>query len=258
MDKMQVVKLEDIVQEAPHTKTYRFHASLQGKPGQFVMLWIPGYDELPMALSYLGDLQGVTVHAYGEATKALSSFEVGQRVGVRGPYGNYFDLEVDRPLFVAGGTGVASLIAAVEGAAEEGAKVETVIGAKTKDELIFVKRAERAGKVHIATDDGSLGFHGFVPPLAEKIMDQANFDMIITCGPERMMKAVVDAALRRGLPLQASLERFMKCGVGICDACAFDDYLVCLDGPVFTGDVLAKSEDFGRFRRDRCGRRVPI
>lgn len=70
------------------------------------------------------------------------------------------------------------------------------------------------------------------------------------------MKKVVDAANAKGVPVQASLERYMKCGIGICDACAFDDLLVCYDGPIFRGDLLARSEDFGQWRRDISGRRV--
>jgi dihydroorotate dehydrogenase electron transfer subunit len=108
----------------------------------------------------------------------------------------------------------------------------------------------------VATDDGSRGFNGFVPALAEKLLEKHRFDQIVTCGPEVMMKAVVAAAMKRGIAVQASLERYMKCGIGICDACAFDDRLICVDGPVFTGEQLAASEDFGKWRRDKSGRRI--
>ncbi len=73
-----------------------------------------------------------------------------------------------------------------------------------------------------------------------------------------MMKAVVDLARKNGIPVQASLERYMKCGIGICDACSLDEKLVCVDGPIFTADQLEGSEDFGHFRRDKSGRRVPV
>ena len=69
---------------------------------------------------------------------------------------------------------------------------------------------------------------------------------------------VVDLCRDRKIACQASVERFMKCGIGICDACVLDDVLVCKDGPVFSGEELAKSEDFGKFRRDESGRRVPL
>ena len=258
MASLQVVPLLEVAQENVHTTTYRFRADFGGAPGQFVMVWIPRYDELPMALSYLGPVKGITVHAYGDATRAFAAFRPGDRIGVRGPYGNTFRLEGEKVLCVAGGTGMASLIAAVEAFAQQGATVTTAVGARTAAELLFVDRASASGEVHVATDDGSRGFSGFAPALAEKLMDKHTFDLVVTCGPEIMMRAVVDASRKRGLKVQASLERYMKCGIGICDACAFDDRLVCVDGPVFTGEQLASSEEFGKFRRSKDGRRVPI
>lgn len=258
MASLEIVPLTDVVREVHHTLTYRFRARFGGGPGQFVMVWIPGYDELPMALSYLGEEKGITVHAYGDATKAFTAFKPGDLIGVRGPFGNTFQVRGDRVLCVAGGTGMASIIAAIEAFRDAGSEVVTVLGAKSADELIFEGRAQKCGEVHIATDDGTRGFHGLVPALAKKILDHERFDMVATCGPERMMKAVVDLANDRAIPSQASLERYMKCGIGICDACAFDDYLVCADGPVFSGTQLAKSYDFGRFRRDASGRRIPV
>lgn len=257
MPKIEVVSLLEVVRETPSTMTYRFRADLGGKPGQFLMCWIPRYDELPMAISYFGAVKGITVRDYGDATHALAAFNAGDRIGVRGPYGNTFRLEGDRVLAVGGGSGMASMIAAIEAFAQQGAEVVTAVGARDAGELLFVERANASGEVHIATDDGSRGFKGFVPALAEKLLDRGKIDMIITCGPERMMYAVVELARRHAIPVQASVERYMKCGIGICDACAMDDKLVCWDGPIFTGDQLAASEDFGHFRRDKSGRRIP-
>jgi dihydroorotate dehydrogenase electron transfer subunit len=258
MGRMQIVPLLEIFRESHHTMTYRFRADFGGSPGQFIMVWIPRHDELPMALSYLGPVKGITVHAHGEDTKALQTFQPGDRVGVRGPYGNTFRLEGEKILAVAGGTGMASMIAAIEAFAHQGAQVTTAVGARTSEELLFVDRASASGEMHVSTDDGSRGFHGLVPALAEKLLDKHKFDQVVTCGPERMMKMVLDAAVKRGLPIQVSLERYMKCGIGICDACAFDDRLVCVDGPVFTSAQLAGSRDFGHFRRTKEGRRTSI
>ncbi len=258
MPRIQVVPLLEIVRETPSTTTYRFRADFAEQPGQFLMVWIPRYDELPMALSYLGGVKGITVRDYGDATHALAAFNAGDRIGVRGPYGNAFRLEGERILAVGGGSGMASMIAAIEAFAQQGARVVTAVGARTAEELLFVDRANASGEVHIATDDGSRGFPGFAPPLAEKLMDREAFDHILTCGPERMMKAVVDLGRRRGIPVQASLERYMKCGIGICDACSLDSQLVCYDGPIFTADQLAGLEEFARYRRDKSGRRVPV
>jgi dihydroorotate dehydrogenase electron transfer subunit len=258
MPRIQVVPLLEVVRETPTTMTYRFRADVGGRPGQFLMMWIPRYDELPMALSYLGAVKGLTVRDYGDATHALAAYTAGDRIGVRGPYGNTFRLEGEAVLAVGGGSGMASMIAAIEALAHQGAQVVTAVGAKTAEELLFVERANAAGEVHIATDDGSRGFQGFAPALAEKLLGREKVDQIITCGPEKMMSAVVGLARKRGIPVQASLERYMKCGIGICDACSLDDKLVCWDGPIFTGDQLEKSEEFGRFRRDKSGRRIPV
>ncbi len=258
MARIQIVPLLEIVPESHHTSTFRFRADLGGAAGQFVMVWIPKHDELPMALSYLGPVKGITVHAYGDATKALLGFRPGDRIGVRGPYGNTFKLEGEKVLAVAGGTGMASVIAAIESFAQQGAEVTTAVGARTAEELLFIDRASASGEVHVSTDDGTRGFHGFVPALADRLLEKHKFDQILTCGPERMMKLVVDAGRARRIPVQASLERYMKCGIGICDACAFDDKIVCVDGPVFTGTQLAASRDFGAFRRTKDGRRVPL
>ena len=258
MPRIQVVPLLEIVRETPSTTTYRFRSDIGGKPGQFLMVWIPRYDELPMALSYLGGVKGITVRDYGDATHALAAFSAGDRIGIRGPYGKAFRLEGETILAVGGGSGMASMIAAIEAFAQQGAKVVTAVGAKTADELLFVERANACGEVHIATDDGSRGSQGFVPPLADKLLERLSFDQVLTCGPEKMMKAVVDLATKRDVPVQASLERYMKCGIGICDACALDDKLVCADGPVFTGEELLASEEFGRWRRAKDGRRVPV
>ncbi len=258
MSRVQVVPLLEVVRENRHTTTYRFRADFGGAAGQFVMVWIPAHDEVPMALSYLGPVKGITVRAYGDATRALQEFLPGDRIGVRGPYGNTFRLEGEKVLAVAGGTGMASVIAGIEAFAQQGASVTTAVGARTAEELLFVDRASASGEVHVSTDDGSRGFHGFVPSLAERLLEKHSFDQILTCGPEKMMKLVVDLANRKGIKVQASLERYMKCGIGICDACAFDDRLVCVDGPVFPGDALASSRDFGTFRRTKDGRRVEI
>jgi len=253
----QVVPLEEVVIEDPKTRTYRFRADMRPLPGQFLMLWIPRADEVPMAYSYLEDPMGVTVREYGDATRALAATSrKGYRVGVRGPYGNAFAIEGRRALAVAGGVGIASVIAAIEAYAHAGIAIETAFGARTKSELTFLDRAKACGPVHVATDDGSMGHLGYVTDLAANLVASGTFDMVLTCGPEVMMKKVVEAANAAGILVQASLERYMKCGIGICDACVLDDRLVCTDGPIFWGEELAKSQDFGRWRRDISGRRV--
>lgn len=253
----QIVPLEEVVVESANTRTYRFRADGDPKPGQFLMLWIPRHDEVPMAYAYLGNPKGITVREYGDATRALAAgAKKGFRIGVRGPYGNSFAIEGRRALVIAGGVGIASVIAAIEAYAGSGIPIETAFGARTREELTSLDRVKACGPVHLATDDGSAGHHGFVTEVAAKLLSDGRFDMILTCGPEVMMKKVVDTANAKGIRVQASLERYMKCGIGICDACALDDKLVCYDGPIFWGEDLAKSEDFGHWRRNISGQRV--
>jgi dihydroorotate dehydrogenase electron transfer subunit len=256
---MRVVTIEEIVQEASHTKTYFFRAPMEPLPAQFVMAWIPGVDEVPMALSYIGERKGITVQALGDSTATMHHrIQVGARIGIRGPLGNTFDMSGGKYLIVSGGTGTASVITVAESLAAMGKEVTMVIGARTRDQFIFVDRSKKCSDVHLSTDDGSLGFHGYAPSLAEDLLGKGGFDRVITCGPEKMMKKVVELTLARDLPVEVSLERYMKCGIGICDACVFNGYLVCVDGPVFDGRTAMEVGDFARWRRDQCGRRIPM
>jgi dihydroorotate dehydrogenase electron transfer subunit len=191
----------------------------------------------------------------GETTKTLHEFKPGERIGIRGPYGTNFETEGKRILVVAGGIGIAPLAPFIDKAKNEDKKVVLAFGAKTSSELLFIERLKNyCEKINLATDDGSRGYHGFVSDLAEEILEKENFDAVLTCGPEIMMKKVVDISRSRNLPVQVSLERYMKCGVGLCDSCAINGLHVCLDGPVFEGEKLLKLNDFGKLRRDASGR----
>jgi dihydroorotate dehydrogenase electron transfer subunit len=238
-----------IVDETPAIRTFFFDTSFELTPGQFVMVWIRGVDEIPMALSYEN---AITVQKVGPATSALFELEECDSVGIRGPFGNGFDIKNGHILLVAGGVGVAPLAPLAEKAATEGAKVTTLLGAKTKDELLFRKRFEAVGKVRVATDDGSEGKHGYVTQL---LYDEKNYDQIYCCGPEIMMKKVLDKVTPK--KAQFSLHRYIKCGLGICGACCVDGLRVCKDGPVFSGDVLKRTE-FGVYRRNECGERERV
>ena len=132
------------------------------------------------------------------------------------------------------------------------------LGATTGPELLFAERFEAMGaRVVRTTDDGSVGRRGFVTAAAEELIRTEPFDVAWTCGPEVMMQKVVSAAAPSGLPVFCSVERHMKCALGMCDACALGPLHVCVDGPVFAGAVLATVPEFGRTKRDPSGRRVP-
>ena len=89
-------------------------------------------------------------------------------------------------------------------------------------------------------------------------MDELAVEVVFTCGPELMMRKVAEACWSRGIPFQASLERYMKCGIGLCDACAVGPFLVCRDGPVMDGEDLRQVPDFGLFKRGPSGVKVPF
>ncbi len=255
-----VVRVTERVEETPSTVTLRFPFASAAAPGQFVMLWIPGDDELPMSLSYVDDLQkGVTVKAMGASSRQIQSIAPGDWVGLRGPYGNRFDLTPRRLLVVAGGSGAAVLAPGAERVVATGGSVVVALGATRAPELLFRRRfAEMGARVEVATDDGSAGFAGFVTGVAERLLAEQPFDAVWTCGPEAMMRKVLALADARGVPTFGSAERHMKCALGMCDACAFGPFHVCTDGPVFRSEQLRAVPDFGAFHRDASGRRVPF
>lgn len=254
-----IVRITKAGWETPTMRTVRFPSLGPALPGQFVMFWIPGVDEIPMSLAYLSKDWGITAQSIGEATAAFCALQTGDRVGVRGPFGRPFAHRGRRLLLVGGGTGMAAIAPLVELARRKRANVTVAIGARRADDLLFPQRLRRAGaRVLLATDDGSVGHHGFVTEVAQRLLREERYDALYTCGPEVMMAKVVRMARRARVPLQASLERYMKCGVGICDACAIDGMLVCRDGPVFADRELWRLREFGRWHRDACGRREPI
>lgn len=259
LESPRIVKILRVIEENKDVKTITFKDDSKAFPGQFVMVWLPDVDEVPMSLSFIGEEKGFTVKKIGEATKAMHLLKPGDRIGIRGPYGTHFETKGKKFLVVAGGIGIGPLAPFIEISQIEGKNLTLALGAKKKAELLFLNRLkDRCEKLLIATDDGSEGYHGFVSNLAEEIIEKEDFDEILTCGPELMIKKVVDFANHKKIPVQASLERYMKCGVGICDSCAIDGLLVCKDGPIFSEKVLIKLNDFGRLKRDACGKKVQI
>ena len=251
---MHMCRIARVVEETSIHKTIFFDIEMKAEPGQFVMIWIPGVDEVPMSLSYIEGGTGITVEKVGEATQAIHGMREGDMLGVRGPYGKGFRMAGSKALFVAGGTGIAPLLPLIK--RYRGEK-HVVLGARTKEYLLFVEELKNISSLSITTDDGSIGFKGFATEMAEKIMEKEDFDIVYTCGPEIMMKKMLDLCMERGIEMQASLERYMKCGIGVCGHCCIGRGLrVCVDGPVFNHEVLEKLEEFGVYSRDASGRRI--
>lgn len=255
-----VVPVAETVVETPSTVTLRFDYPPAASPGQFVMVWLPGDDELPMSLSYTeGTRKGVTIKAMGPSTRGVQGIARGSPIGVRGPYGNRFDLAPRRILVVGGGSGTAVLAPAAEAASRGGATVVVALGATRAAELLFQERLRAAGmRVEVATDDGSDGMRGFVTGIVDRLLAAEPFDAVWTCGPEVMMAKVAALAAPYRVPVLCSVERHMKCALGMCDACALGPYHVCTDGPVFPAERLRETPDFGHFHRDAAGRRLPF
>jgi dihydroorotate dehydrogenase electron transfer subunit len=253
--KPQNAVITDVIHETPTITTLKTDITLDALPGQFVMVWVRGLDEVPMALSHP---YGITVQRIGEATAALSDMQVGDSIGIRGPFGNGFELKGTRIMLIAGGVGGAPLLPLARLAHLKRLGVTTIIGARTGDEMLFQQQFSQCGSVSVATDDGSKGHHGFITELMNQF-DLKSFDQYYVCGPEQMMKGVLNMLQARGIEMhsQFSLHRYFKCGIGVCGACTIDPsgQRVCRDGPVFKGDMLKYSE-LGKYHRDATGKKI--
>ena len=248
-----VVTIKEVVQECYDTKTFRFDWDVAARPGQFIMVWIPGVDEIPMSISGIDGIEkSITVKAIGEATRAIHGFKAGDRLRIRGPYGNGYDLTRGELLIIGGGVGTAAVMPAVTATG-----ADTIIAARTHNDVIMDGVAEKhAANLWIATDDGSRGFHGNAVQLMREKVAEKHYDCVIACGPEVMLWFTYQACKELGLDCQLSLERYMKCGAGVCGCCVMDDSRVCRDGPVFDMEKLGKLTEFGASKRDECGRTV--
>lgn len=256
---MRVLTIAGQSDETPTIRTVRMDDHLDSQPGQFIMVWVPGTDEFPMSVSHIGERFGVTYKVIGEGTRRLSAMTSGDRLGVRGPYGRGFTLDGRRILVVAGGTGMACLAPLVEQASASGVSVEVVLGARTKTELLMEERCRQAkAAVHMTTDDGTKGVKGVATDMVVALLESGGYDHVYACGPERMIVGVLEASMKHRIPMQASLERHMKCGIGICDSCAVDGRHVCTDGPVFSTEELSSLSELGRTKLSPSGARTPL
>ena len=256
-----IVTVEKVINETPTVRTLVFSDNVMPTvlPGQFAMVWIPGVNELPMSvmISAESGKAAFTVRKHGPSSTGLFNVPVGSQIGIRGPYGNSFDLKKGKLLLVGGGTGLVPMMRLLT-FVEPTDNVTVLMGAKSKDEVFFEDLANNLLKdnphqVLVSTDDGSYGKKGFVTDLVEKLVDETRFDAVYVCGPEIMMYKTVQSAHSRDIFVQASLERMMKCGVGICGSCCVGEDLACKDGTVFDGDHLSKNREFGYSHRNKAG-----
>jgi dihydroorotate dehydrogenase electron transfer subunit len=257
---------------ARQTYRIRLHAPELARairPGQFVMLRLPGHSDpllgRPFALyDTVPDSDGqpdavdIVYLVVGKLTGLLTALRPGERLEVWGPLGNGFpDLhDLDHIALIAGGIGQTPFLAHIrELLGERGyggrpprraaRRVSLYYGVRTGDLAAGVEDFRQAGAtVHLASDDGSLGFRGFATQLLEQHEPPQH---LVGCGPEPMLRALAKLARRWGVPCHLSLETPMACGVGICFSCVtrvrtpdgWDYRRVCVDGPIFDAACLA-------------------
>lgn len=268
INRMRIVKIIDAKTENCTVKTFTFVDKLceKAEQGQFVMVWIPGVDEIPMSLSAITSegLSSITVNEVGEASRALNQKEKGDQIGIRGPFGNGFVPAEGIVMIVGGGTGLAPLMPLTEKLAKVADKVTVMSGVKCRDNLLFLDRidnilSEVDSETVFTTEDGSYGIECLVTDQVEQKMKKEKFDMIYTCGPEQMMYRTFLLAERYNVPIQASLERIMRCGIGLCGSCAIGKIRVCKDGPVLNSEQLRGiKEEFGKFQLDLTGKKIKL
>jgi len=227
-------------------------------PGQCVMVSHFGYGECFFAISSSPskkDYIEVSVMKLGKVTSALHECETGDGLGVRGPYGNYFDVEGWKGknlVFIGGGIGQAplrSLINYVVDNRKNYKNLDILYGARSTSDLCFKPEFAEFQKrkdvnVHLSIDNEEKGwknFVGFVPDNLLRIKPSPKNTIAITCGPSVMIKFVIQNLLKLGFTddqIFTTLEMRMKCGIGKCGRCNIGNLYVCKDGPVFSYSQL--------------------
>lgn len=225
-----------------------------GAPGQFVMLTAFGVGEAAISIAGAGSEPGGfahTVRAVGPVTRALTSLQPGDVVGLRGPFGRGWPIEGavgDDVVLLAGGIGLAPLRPAIRRIAEERARFGRVVllyGARRPADLLYLDelmalRDSRDIEVRIAVDRATTDWRGRVGFITEHLggaVARPERTVAFLCGPELMMRFAADALVHAGIDktrIWVSMERNMNCGVGLCGHCQVGPMLVCSDGPAIS------------------------
>lgn len=258
-EKFITLPIKKIVQENSKVKTFYFDGNLGAKPGQFILFWLPGVDQKPFAISYQeNNTTGITICRVGPFTEKVFKLKAGEQVGLQGPYGTFFKTGKKKNIvLVAGGYGAAPLAFLANENTDR--DIDFIIGAKSKEKLIFLKKNEN-GKhhLHYCTEDGSFGFHGYVTEKLKEIIRDKKIDLVCSCGPELMQFEIVKICQQERIPCQISLERYIKCGIGLCGHCVVDPLGIrmCKEGPVISGKLARRILEFGKYYRDAMGRKI--
>ena len=254
--------VRSVVKETYDTFTLAVEPEVSGgtrfSPGQFSMLWVFGVGELPISISGNPKEEEhlvYTIRSVGQATHALVSQQVGNMIGVRGPYGTAWPVEAARGrdlIIVAGGIGLAPLrpvIYEVLNHREDYGRLVLLYGARSPRDLLYRKELaswakQRDTQVVVTVDYGGLswrGHVGVVTTLFKFARLQPSQSVAMLCGPEIMMRFVLRDLDGLGLGREnvyLSMERNMKCGIGWCGHCQYGPHFICKDGPVFRSDRI--------------------
>ncbi|MDO4275370.1 MAG: anaerobic sulfite reductase subunit AsrB [Eubacteriales bacterium] len=245
--------LSEIKEVIKHTAVeYTFRMAYEGevKPGQFFEVSIPKFGEAPISVSGIGDgTVDLTIRRVGRVTNEVFEHYAGDKLFLRGPYGNGFDLDNYKNkelVVIAGGTGLSPVKGIVDYfAANPGEKkgMTLVAGFKTPNDILFVEEFARWKKAMdvILTVDCAEGDTSCQIGLVTQYIPQIHIEQVeeavaVVVGPPMMMKFTVAGLLERGFKeenIWISQERKMCCGLGKCGHCKIQDRYVCLDGPVF-------------------------
>lgn len=221
-------------------------------PGQFIHVLISQGSGLllrrPFTVYTVEDDQITMLYQLiGEGTNVLSGLKCGDAIRVLGPLGNTFDLSVtpNPAIIVGGGAGIASLMLLATALRDADVHTLALVGSMNQARLLSVKDLQAIGvDTHIATDDGSVGHHGFVTELLNHMLKTRDLQnpAIYACGPDGMLRAVTKIGLDSGIPTQLAMENRMGCALGVCLGCVckvqlpeggFEYQRVCTEGPVF-------------------------
>ncbi|MBR2834428.1 MAG: dihydroorotate dehydrogenase electron transfer subunit [Coriobacteriales bacterium] len=223
------------------------------RPGQFFNLAVPGDPSnilrLPFSWSVSDPREGWVEFAYllvGEGTRRMTTMIPGTASDLVGPAGNgwYIPQNTQHALVVGGGSGVVPLVALVHELTQHGVSCDFVEGAATQNRVIYEDAITHYGAhFYLSTDDGSRGVHGFSTQISQDLLaSSAAYDVVYTCGPSPMMRAIAAQAHEARIPCQVSMEKLMACGFGACTTCLVDTKngrkTCCTDGPVFDGEEV--------------------
>ena len=221
----------------------------KAKPGQFVILKANETGErIPLTRADTNAKKGTLTVIYqvvGKSTALFKSLQVGDRYqDVIGPLGKPTHLEkVGTVVCVGGGTGVAVIHPITRGLKEMGNHVIAIIGARTKDLLILEDKMKAAShELHVCTDDGSYGHHGFVTDVLKEVLDKGDVKLVVGIGPVPMMKFVSKMTAEYDVKTLVSLNSIMVDGTGMCGCCRVSvggkTQFACVDGPEFDGHLV--------------------